>query len=113
MYIFWIKGFQPCKWPGAHQLRSGIGFRRAWAASALPTLNWSNKAPIPLSAGGWLKLRKSGGVARGGNPKVKVSKFVMPAVGVAGGLLDTFDDSHDLGLAGRGELTGSLLLPWA
>ena len=85
----------------------------AWAAAPLPTRNCSRSDPIPSIAGDWFKLRKSGGGGRGGKAKEKDNIFVIPVVGVAGGLLDTFDDSQDLGLVGRGELTGSLLLPWA
>ena len=91
----------------------------AWAAAPLPTRNCSRSDPIPSIAGDWFKLRKSGGGGRGGRAKEKDNMFVIPVVGVAGGLFDTFDDSHDLGLAGRtgdslaGEPTGPLSLPGA
>ena len=105
-----MEDFEPYKRPGAHHLGGDTGLSLAWAAAPLPTRNCSRSDSMPLVAGDWLKLRKSGGGGRGGRAKEKDNRFVIPVVGVAGGLLDTFDDSHDPRLAGRtgDSLTGEL-----
>ena len=108
--FFGSRVFNPTNGLGPNHLGGGTGLSLAWAAAPLPTRNCSRSDSMPLVAGDWLKLRKSGGGGRGGRAKEKDNRFVIPVVGVAGGLFDTFDDSHDPRLAGRtgDSLTGEL-----